>query len=107
MNTLASLNRRLGVLADLTARYPELPAPHVDLSQVFTDQMVLAFHDQPTAFTRWASALILDLDTATSGGGIDGYGVVWRTLTFVLDGVTIELTSYTRRANMAKTGGAE
>ncbi|MGW4915306.1 hypothetical protein ACWEPO_03345 [Streptomyces albidoflavus] len=107
MNTLASLNRRLGVLADLTARYPELPAPNVDLGQIFTDRMTLTFHDHPTGFTQWVSALDLATATATGGGGIDGYGVVWRTLTFVLDGVTIELTSYTRRANMAKTGGAE
>ncbi|MFH9094494.1 hypothetical protein ACH4K5_17985 [Streptomyces albidoflavus] len=103
MNTLASLNLRLGVLADLTARYPELPAPHVDLSQVFTDRIRLAFHDRPTALVRWASALGIDLDTAT--GSTDGFSVAWLTVTFEFDGITIELISYTRLATTVETGG--
>ncbi|WP_033948560.1 hypothetical protein [Streptomyces sp. CNQ431] len=104
MNTLASLNRRLGVLADLTARYPELPAPHVDLGQVFTDRMVLAFHNHPAALDQWASALGIDLDTAT--GSTDGFSVAWLTVTFEVDGITIELISYTRLATTVETGGA-
>lgn len=102
MTTLSSLKRRLGVLADLTARYPELPAPSVDLGQIVTDRITLAFHDRPTALVQWAAALGIDLNTVTGRTNGD---IVWLTVTFKLDGIALEFISYTRLAATVETGG--
>ncbi|MFG3316075.1 hypothetical protein ACGF0C_29315 [Streptomyces albidoflavus] len=102
MNTLASLNRRLTVLADLVASHPELPAPNVEICSVFTDRVALAFHESPGSFHQWLTALGIDLHTVQGGAGNT---TAWLAALYEVDGVTLKLTSYTRLAAVAETGG--
>ncbi|MBV1955959.1 hypothetical protein ACF1A4_14335 [Streptomyces albidoflavus] len=102
MNTLASLNRRLGVLADLTTRHPGLPAPNVEFCSVFTDRITMAFHESPGAFRQWLTALGIDLHTVQGGAGAT---TAWLAALHEVDGVTLKLTSYTGLDAVAETGG--
>ncbi|MFF8455827.1 hypothetical protein ACF06T_15010 [Streptomyces albidoflavus] len=102
MNTLASLDRRLTVLADLVAQHPELPAPNVEICSVFTEQISMAFHESPGAFRQWLTALGVALHTVEGGVGAT---TAWLTALYEVDGITLKLTSYTR-LDMAETGGA-
>ncbi|AXQ55291.1 hypothetical protein OH717_20530 [Streptomyces albidoflavus] len=102
MNSLASLNRRLGVLADLVARHPELPAPNVEICSVITDRITVSFHESPGAFRQWLTALGIALHTVQGGAGAT---CAWLTALYEVDGVTLKLTSYTR-LDVAETDGA-
>ncbi|MCX5462266.1 hypothetical protein ACFY8E_21930 [Streptomyces albidoflavus] len=102
MNTLASLNRRLGALADLVAQHPELPAPNVEICSVITDRITISFHESPGAFRQWLTALGIALHTVEGGAGATS---AWLTALHEVDGVTLKLTSYTRLDAVAETGG--
>ncbi|RZD64996.1 hypothetical protein C0Q57_19215 [Streptomyces albidoflavus] len=102
MNTLASLNRRLTVLADLIARHPELPAPNVEICSVITDRITISFHESPGAFRQWLTALGIALHTVQGGAGAT---TAWLTALHEVDDITLKLTSYTR-LDVAETGGA-
>ncbi|MEQ4197498.1 hypothetical protein [Streptomyces sp. YIM 103828] len=102
MNTLASLNRRLTVLADLIARHPELPAPNVEICSVLTDRITISFHESPGAFRQWLTALGIALHAVQGGAGAT---TAWLTALYEVDGITLKLTSYTR-LDVAETGGA-
>ncbi|NEC14502.1 hypothetical protein G3I34_19990 [Streptomyces sp. SID8014] len=101
-NTLASLNRRFEVLADLGTQHPELPAPNVEICSVITDRITLAFHESPGAFRQWLTALGIALHTVEGGAGAT---TAWLTALHEVDGVTLKLTSYTR-LDVAETDGA-
>lgn len=102
MNTVASLNRRLTVLADLIARHLELPAPNVQICSVLTDRITMSFHESPGAFRQWLTALDIALHTVQGGAGAT---TAWLTALYEVDGITLKLTSYTR-LDVAETGGA-
>lgn len=103
MNNIDTLTRRLTVLGDLVARHPRLPAPHVEIGQVFTDRIALRFHDQPDAFRQWVRALGVDLTTVQGGADDD---LAWLILLHEVDGITLKITSYTHPAAVAEKGGA-
>ncbi|MGW9326187.1 hypothetical protein [Streptomyces koyangensis] len=102
MSTLASLNRRLGVLADLVAQHPELPAPNVEICSVITDRITISFHESPGAFRQWLTSLGIALHTVQGGAGAT---TAWLTALHEVEGITLKLTSYTR-LDVAETGGA-
>ncbi|WP_405184868.1 hypothetical protein [Streptomyces albidoflavus] len=102
MNTLDTLHRRLGALADLVAQHPELPAPNVEICSVITEQITMAFHESPGAFRQWLTALGIALHTVEGGAGATS---AWLTALHEVDGITLKLTSYTR-LDVAETGGA-
>ncbi|MFD5183292.1 hypothetical protein ACFWMQ_11840 [Streptomyces sp. NPDC058372] len=102
MNTLASLNRRLAVLAHLVDHHPELPAPAVDICGIFTEQINLTFHDEPDAFRQWLTALDIDLHTVRGGAATASS---WLTALHEVDGVTLKLTSHVALPAPAERGG--
>ncbi|QJT03177.1 hypothetical protein G9272_25240 [Streptomyces asoensis] len=55
--TLDGLAAPLRVLRLLTVDFGHLPAPQIDVSTVYPDQLGLRFHDDLSAFEAWRDAL--------------------------------------------------
>ncbi|MGW3518599.1 hypothetical protein [Streptomyces hydrogenans] len=70
--TLADLAAPLTALIALDAKFPHLPAPHVDMSPIFPNRLRLSCHDDLSVFEAWREALNIDPDAVVhcvQGGG--------------------------------------
>ncbi|MBT2440058.1 hypothetical protein J7E93_07970 [Streptomyces sp. ISL-36] len=55
--TLADLSAPLLALRLLTAEFPHLPAPTVEVSTIYPERLELTFHDDFAGFEAWREAL--------------------------------------------------
>ncbi|MCT9092929.1 hypothetical protein N4G70_29255 [Streptomyces sp. ASQP_92] len=57
---LLDLSRPMAVLQELGREFPMLPAPHIDLNDIYPSQIRLAFHKSLGDFEAWREALSID-----------------------------------------------
>ncbi|MFJ2008829.1 hypothetical protein ACIQJ8_04960 [Streptomyces globisporus] len=98
------LSATVVVLAELTKQFPDLPAPIVQASPHFADQVELSFHDDGLAsFEVWRSAmeithLAVDYRTRES--------LMWVQACTLVDGVTVSLIGFGMVPTPAPAEGA-
>ncbi|MEU0990740.1 hypothetical protein [Streptomyces sp. NPDC005953] len=90
--TLAALAGPLRALWLLAADCAGLPAPYVDVSPIYPNQVRFRFHDDLTAFEAWREALNLPADTVTYREQSGRTRVLTATTEYA--GVDLELVAY-------------
>ncbi|MFD8390429.1 hypothetical protein ACFV2N_14790 [Streptomyces sp. NPDC059680] len=91
--TLDALAVPLRALRLLTVDFGHLPAPVLNVSDIFPDRLKLSFHDDLGDFEAWRAALGIAPDAVTHGMQSDGRT---RVLTTAVEfaGATLELAGY-------------
>ncbi|MEU9057022.1 hypothetical protein AB0D37_42750 [Streptomyces sp. NPDC048384] len=91
--TLDDLAVPLRVLRLLAADFGYLPAPEIDVSAVYPNQLVLRFHDDLADFEAWRDVLGIAPDGVEHGTQSEGGTRVLRTLTEYA-GAELKLVAY-------------
>ncbi|MFF4549236.1 hypothetical protein ACFY1J_34220 [Streptomyces sp. NPDC001406] len=102
--TLDGLAAPLRVLRLLAADFGHLPAPDVDLSRIYPEQLTLRFHEGLHAFEAWREALAVPPEKVAHRVQSDGMTRVLKASTDYA-GAELHLIGYTDVP--AADGGAE
>jgi hypothetical protein len=90
---LLDLSRPLAVLQELGATFSMLPAPGIDINDVYPNQISLSFHKGLDDFEAWREALGIDPTAVRQSTQSGDMTLVLRAFA-TRDDVTIELTAY-------------
>ncbi|MFI9629175.1 hypothetical protein [Streptomyces sp. NPDC052042] len=88
------MSAAVAVLASLTEKFPDLPAPEAQISRHYRTRVELSFYDDLGTFEAWRSALGIDPAqvrlAAQSGTGPS----MWLCVDVVVDAVDVQLVGY-------------
>ncbi|WP_406443079.1 hypothetical protein OHB14_29395 [Streptomyces sp. NBC_01613] len=103
--TLDDLSVPLRALRLLAVDFGHLPAPVVNVTDVFPNRLKLSFHDGLDAFESWREALGIAPEAVTHG---TQNGARTRVLKTVVEyaGATLELTGFAAVPDLASSGVA-
>ncbi|MFI9648826.1 hypothetical protein ACIHAA_21290 [Streptomyces sp. NPDC052040] len=91
LNDLAAPLRALHLLA---GDFGHLPAPMVDVNDIFPDRLKLSFHDGLSQFEAWREALGVDFGAVAYGTQGEGDRTCALKMSTVYAGAVLELVAY-------------
>ncbi|MFJ2790643.1 hypothetical protein ACIPDW_08215 [Streptomyces sp. NPDC087290] len=93
-STMSGLSAAVAVLASLTKKFPDLPAPEAQISRYERTRVELSFYDDLGAFEAWRSALGIDPARVRLSAQSNTGPLMWLSTDVLVDTVDVHLVGF-------------